>query len=1213
MKKLLIGLVVLIVVLIAALLIGPSFINWNNHKAEIIAAVRDATGRELAIDGDISLRIIPAPALSVNAVRLAGLPDSSSAPLLSLKALEVRVALAPLISGEIQVTSVRLIEPAINLEVLADGRANWQFETPPSDVSAGQPGAGAADVALSLDKLAVENATFIYNDRTSGLEERAEKVNLEGSAASLKGPFHFEGTALARGLPLGFDLSVDTIETGKPIGLRLITKLAGDTAQAAFTGRIEQLEDAPRLVGQVNVKTENVAALQSALLKGSEAHPILRQHLELKASLDASAKAATLNRIDLAFGPVQGGGAVTVTMGDTPTYDLALAISRLDLDRLMEDTGETESSKKPTNPDGKTASAAPTIPAIPDNIQGSVVVTIEGLRYRGGVVSQVQLDASAEGGVLRLERLSALLPGGSDLRLSGDALSKDGAPRFNGTVELASNNLRGLLNWMDVNPTNIPSGRLANMVLTSNFNLDPQQAQITKLNLRLDSTSIEGAATILLQSRPSFGLALNIDRVNLDGYMPTGTEAPRNANRQQSQEKNGEKASAPLAILETFDSNMVINVGELAYSAAPIRGISLEVGLAAGKLNIRKAMVRDLAGASLSMSGSGEGFANEPTGKAKFRLRAKTTKGLARLAGVELPVPAERLKGLTLDGDLSGGANALTFDLRSTLAGLKAKIKGNAADLAEDLNADMTLDLQHASLAALSRTFDLGIKPLARADRPLALSGSLKGGLSAMDVDLTAKAAGGEVRAKGALSEVDKTPRVDLTVDAAHQDLVKLLAAIGNEFPAGQKSPGAVKLSTKVRGSGDRFDLSDINGKVGTFELAGQAGIDLAGTRPKLSADLRAGNVVVDHFLGAASAADSQAGGGAASGGQARRGGDGRWSREAIDLGAMQTLDADIKLAAKKLEFQRYPFVEPKLHLTLADGVMQVEELTGRLFKGNVGLRATLNSRPLPALGLSVQLRGGDINQAMRTALEMDQITGLLDFTGQFQTAGSSQWDLVNALSGQAKVHSENGVIRGFDMKSFSERLGRLNKAPDFLNLVQRTFSGGETKYQVVDGTWNIKNGVAETSDMQAKLDASEATVKGRVRLPAWNMDLRAVLRLTEHRDAPDMGVHLFGPLDQPQRDLKTAQLERWLLARLGRELLGKSSKTKGLGKLLEAVTGGGRAPAPQTSQPTQVQPSQPQPTVPQPTQPQQPQQQEARPGDPTQQLIQGLFKALKK
>ncbi|MFP6725887.1 MAG: hypothetical protein VCB63_03460, partial [Alphaproteobacteria bacterium] len=138
--------------------------------------------------------------------------------------------------------------------------------------------------------------------------------------------------------------------------------------------------------------------------------------------------------------------------------------------------------------------------------------------------------------------------------------------------------------------------------------------------------------------------------------------------------------------------------------------------------------------------------------------------------------------------------------------------------------------------------------------------------------------------------------------------------------------------------------------------------------------------------------------------------------------------------------------------------------------------------------------------------------------------------------------------------------------------------------------------------------DAAQATMKGKVRLPSWNLDLRTVLRLTEHRDAPNLGVHLFGPLDQPQRVLKTAQLERWLLRRLGRKLLGRSSKTKGLGKFLEAVIGGGTRTDPQQPQlaPSRVPSSIPQPSKPGQEKPQ-------RQADPTQKLIERLFKTLRK
>ncbi|MBL6952266.1 MAG: AsmA family protein [Alphaproteobacteria bacterium] len=1205
MKKLLVGVVILLVVFIAAALIGPSFINWNDHKAEIINAVRDATGRELSIDGDISLDILPAPAFSAGNVRLANLPGAAAADMLTLKALEIRLALAPLISGEFQVTSVRLIQPRLVLEVLPDGRINWQFQPTGSNAASTEGGAKDSGLALTLDNLAVEDALLIYRDGRTGMEERLTQINLDGSAASLQGPFQFKGNATARNLPLGFDLSVEGMAKGKPIGLRLNLKIAGDKAAAGFSGRIEALETAPRLIGQLNISAPDVAALQNAVQKGVDASAILQQALQLRASVEATATAATLNEVDLTFGPLQAGGAVIANFGENPSYDLALAIGHLDLDQLLKGMGNPGQPSTEKSPNETTAVADALLPAIPKNLRGAAVVTIEGLRYRGGVVSQVQLDAMVENGALRLERLSALLPGGSDLRLSGDAREADGGPRFDGKVELASNNLRGLLTWLDANPTAVPASRLATMVLTSDFNVTGQQAQISNMNLRMDSTAIEGAATILLQSRPSFGLALNIDRINLDGYLPSAGAAEKTVQPGPGKAATGSKDedqsnANPLAILETFDSNFILNIGELAYNAAPIRGLSVELGLAAGKLTVHRAAVRDLAGANVSISGSGQGFAGKPKGALKLRVRAKYINGLAQLAGMELPVPPKRLQGLTLDGQFDGDADSLNFDIKTTLAGLRGAANGKASDLMGQPKADLNLELSHTSLAALSRTFELGLKPLARSDTPVSLRGNVKGDGRALALDLVAQLAGGQVKAKGAIDGLDKTARFDLTAAAAHKDLVRLLAALGNRYDPGQKSPGGVTLTSRILGGGDSFELQDVQGTIGDITLAGTAGVRTDGPRPMLTANVQAGEIVLDHFLGTG---QTRAGTTNKQSGQnqpARRQGDGRWSREAIDLNALQALDADINLTAKRLVFQRYPFEEPRLHLTVTDGVMRVEDLSGRLFKGKVGLRATLNSRPLPGLGLSVQLQGADINQAMRTALEMDQVTGQLDFTGQFQTAGSSQWDLVNALSGQAKIHAAKGLFRGFDMKNFSQRLGQLNKGPDFLNLAQGAFSGGQTQYQSINGNWRIKNGVAETNDTKAILDASEATVTGRVHLPAWKLDLRAAMRLTEHRGAPNMGVHLYGPLDQPRRDLKTAELERWLLARLGRELLDKNVKSKGLGQLLDAVTGGGGSQS-GTAQPATKQPAQPTESQPQPAK------------DPKQQLLEGLLKALQK
>ena len=101
MKKLGLGLVALLVILVAAVLVGPSFIDWNAQKDRITAEALKLTGRALTIDGDISLALLPAPALSADGIRLANIEGGSGPAMVALESLEVRIALMPLLQGEV--------------------------------------------------------------------------------------------------------------------------------------------------------------------------------------------------------------------------------------------------------------------------------------------------------------------------------------------------------------------------------------------------------------------------------------------------------------------------------------------------------------------------------------------------------------------------------------------------------------------------------------------------------------------------------------------------------------------------------------------------------------------------------------------------------------------------------------------------------------------------------------------------------------------------------------------------------------------------------------------------------------------------------------------------------------------------------------------------------------------------------------------------------
>ena len=77
MGKVLTTLVLLLVALVAAVLIGPSFVDWNQYKTEIAAEAKKATGRDLTVAGDVSLALLPSPALSAEKVSLANVQGGS--------------------------------------------------------------------------------------------------------------------------------------------------------------------------------------------------------------------------------------------------------------------------------------------------------------------------------------------------------------------------------------------------------------------------------------------------------------------------------------------------------------------------------------------------------------------------------------------------------------------------------------------------------------------------------------------------------------------------------------------------------------------------------------------------------------------------------------------------------------------------------------------------------------------------------------------------------------------------------------------------------------------------------------------------------------------------------------------------------------------------------------------------------------------------------
>src|SRR5271170_4679310 len=162
MRLLLIAAIGLAILLVAALVVVPRFIDWNRFKPEIAALAERATGRQLAIAGDVGFSLLPTPTLSAAGVRLSGAPGAAEPDLVRLKSLDARIAFGPLLGGRIVAESIVLVEPSLVVEpaaaALGGGDTGWRdwlgFDR--IIVVDGSVEWRGADGALRLDKINAE-------------------------------------------------------------------------------------------------------------------------------------------------------------------------------------------------------------------------------------------------------------------------------------------------------------------------------------------------------------------------------------------------------------------------------------------------------------------------------------------------------------------------------------------------------------------------------------------------------------------------------------------------------------------------------------------------------------------------------------------------------------------------------------------------------------------------------------------------------------------------------------------------------------------------------------------------------------------------------------------------------------------------------------------------------------------------------------------------
>ena len=238
-----------------ALLFDP-----NDYRENISAGVKDATGRDLLIEGDLELELFPWLAVQIGKSSLGNAEGFGEEPFASFDSARLSVRLLPLLlQREIVVGAAEIEALSLSLAINKQGVSNWQDLAERGEPDANAEGEGEAGQGSTLDIAGIEiaNATLTYTNAQLNERYQLSNLNVTTGSVSVGEPIDIEG---------GFDFSAQPADVSGSVAIDTVIAFDSDSATITFDG----LTIDANVAGITEVPATIVFAAPSIVLKTEE-------------------------------------------------------------------------------------------------------------------------------------------------------------------------------------------------------------------------------------------------------------------------------------------------------------------------------------------------------------------------------------------------------------------------------------------------------------------------------------------------------------------------------------------------------------------------------------------------------------------------------------------------------------------------------------------------------------------------------------------------------------------------------------------------------------------------------------------------------------------------------------------------------------------------------------------------------------------------------
>ncbi|GAA0574199.1 AsmA family protein [Craurococcus roseus] len=600
-RRLSVSVLLLLALLGAGLWAAPRVVDWEAWRGRLADIASARLGRPVALEGPIALVLLPNPRVEAGAVAVG---DAGDGVTVRARAMRLRLDLAALLALRLEPREIVLVGGEIRLPWPPGALPS--FRPPPwlTVLDARLEDCRVLVGGLELEKV---DARLVTGGATEALVAEGSFA-WRGQAVRFSGQL---GRAGADGIaPLDLGLAVG----GATLSARGVLLPAG-----GYEGRLEAA--GPDLSALVPAPAVPFRATTSRFTAAAD----------LLAADDLS--------LDLGGQPARG--AVTLRLDPAPRLDITLNAGRLDLDAWVAALRAAL---------GRDGAAERTVPV-------SVDLSAEATSLAGVPLRRLRGGAFLQGERLTLSDVSAVLPGETTVELAG---ATAGA-RLEAALQFVGNDLRSTLEALGLPLAGTDPARLRSGEGRFRLALQEGEAAFSDLVATVDGARVTGAGVLRSGPRPSVGLGLVFDRLDLDGLLPAdASEWPALAAR----------AAAGV------DLNLRLAAERVSWRGVAAGRAALDAATEAGRLALRRLAFR-LGEVDVVASG------NAALGQTPRLSDVNVELNGADGAALRALLPAGAAELLPLDGQpvalrLSGGGppEALALRAEGEMGDLRAEASG---------------------------------------------------------------------------------------------------------------------------------------------------------------------------------------------------------------------------------------------------------------------------------------------------------------------------------------------------------------------------------------------------------------------------------------------------------------------------------------------------------------------------------------------------------